>query len=204
MDFKIAGTEKGITAMQMDIKTTHITQVMVEKIIPQAREGRLFILNKMLEALPERRAKLSEYAPRNVVVKINPDKIGIIIGPGGKMINSIIEDYGVLVDVSDDGTVNISGTDQDQVEQAVRKVEALTHEVKVGEVFDGVVKRILPFGAFVEILPGKEGMVHISKLADYRVEDINNEVKVGDRFKVKVSEIDPQGRVNLTKKGAEG
>jgi polyribonucleotide nucleotidyltransferase len=203
MDFKVAGTEKGITAMQMDIKTTHISQEMVEKIIPQAREGRIFIMNKMLDALPEYRSKLSEYAPRNVVVKINPDKIGIIIGPGGKMINSIIEDYGVLVDVSDDGTVNISGTDQDQVEQAVRKVEALTHEVKVGEVFDGVVKRILPFGAFVEILPGKEGMVHISKLAEYRVEDINKEVKVGDRFKVKVSEIDPQGRVNLTKRGIQ-
>lgn len=203
MDFKVAGTDKGITAMQMDIKTTHITQEMVAKIIPQAREGRLFIMGKMLEALPEFRSKLSEYAPRNVSIKINPEKIGIVIGPGGKMINSIIEDYGVLVDVQDDGTVNISGTDQDQVEQAVRKVEALTHEVKVGEVFDGVVKRILPFGAFVEILPGKEGMVHISKLAEHRVEDINKEVSVGDRFKVKVAEIDPQGRINLTKRGVE-
>jgi polyribonucleotide nucleotidyltransferase len=203
MDFKVAGTNKGITAMQMDIKTTHITYEMVENIIPQAREGRLFIMNKMLEMLPQYRGKLSEYAPRNVVVKINPDKIGIVIGPGGKMINSIIEDYGVLVDVNDDGTINISGTDQDQVEQAVRKVEALTHEVRVGEVFDGVVKRILPFGAFVEILPGKEGMVHISKLADHRVEDINSEVKVGDRFPVKVVEVDAQGRINLTKKGAE-
>jgi polyribonucleotide nucleotidyltransferase len=203
MDFKIAGTDKGITAMQLDVKVTHLTQEMIEKIISQGQEGRKFIMNKMIESMPKSRAELSEYAPRNVAIHIKPEKIGVVIGPGGKMINSIIEETGVMMDIEDDGTVMISGVDPAAVEKAVKRVEALTHEVKPGEMYEGTVKRILPFGAFVEFLPGKEGMVHISQLADYRVNDINDEVKVGDRFKVKVIEVDEQGRVNLTKKFAE-
>jgi polyribonucleotide nucleotidyltransferase len=204
MDFKIAGTEKGITALQMDIKITHLTHEMVKKIIDQGREGRLFIMEKMIAAMPKSRAELSPFAPRNVVLHIKPDKIGTVIGPGGKMINSIIEQTGVMIDIEDDGTVMISGVDLEKVDQAVKRVEALTHEVKPGEVYEGVVKRILPFGAFVEILPGKDGMVHVSQLENYRVEDINSVVKVGDKFKVKVLEVDEQGRINLTKKYAEG
>lgn len=203
MDFKIAGTEKGITAMQMDTKISHLTQEMLEKIVPQARDGRMFILDKMLESLPKSREELSEFAPRNTVLHINPEKIGVVIGPGGKMINSIIDETGVMMDIDDDGTVLISGTDPKMVDVAVKKVEALTKEVKSGEIYEGEVKRILPFGAFVEILPGKDGMVHVSQLANYRVEDINKEVKVGDRFKVKVLEVDDQGRINLTKKFAD-
>lgn len=203
MDFKIAGTEKGITAMQMDIKITHITNEMVEKIVRQARDGRMFIMDKMLTAIPKSREELSEYAPRNTVLHIKPEKIGTVIGPGGKVINGIIEETGVMMDIEDDGTVMISGNDPAGVDKAIERVKALTHEVKPGEIYDGVVKRILPFGAFVEILPGKEGLVHISQLENYRVEDINSVVKVGDRFKVKVLEIDDQGRINLTKKFAE-
>ena len=203
MDFKVAGTERGITAMQMDVKVTHITGEMVGKIIRQAREGRMFILDKMLQAIPQSRQELSEYAPRNTVLHIKPEKIGVVIGPGGKVINAIIDETGVMMDIDDDGTVMISGTDPAGVAKAVQRVEALTKEVKPGEIYEGTVKRILPFGAFVEILPGKEGLVHISQLEQYRVEDINKVVKLGDRFKVKVLEIDDQGRINLTKKFAE-
>jgi len=202
MDFKIAGTEKGITALQMDVKVTHLTHEMVKKIIAQGREGRMFILDKMLQALPKSRAELSQFAPRNVQIHIDPSKIGAVIGPGGKVINSIVEENGVMMDVDDDGTVTISGTVPAGVDAAVKRVEALTHEVKPGEVYDGEVVRVLPFGAFVQILPGKDGMVHVSQLENYRVEDINSVVKVGDKFKVKVIEVDDQGRINLTKKYA--
>lgn len=200
MDFKIAGTEKGITALQMDVKVTHLTHEMIKKIITQGKDGRMFILDKMMTEMPKSREELSPFAPRNVVIHIKPEKIGTVIGPGGKMINSIIEETGVMMDIEDDGTVMISGTDPEAVDKAVKRVEALTHEVKPGEIYEGVVKRILPFGAFVEILPGKDGMVHVSQLEQYRVEDINKVVKVGDRFKVKVLEVDEQGRINLTKK----
>jgi polyribonucleotide nucleotidyltransferase len=199
-DFKIAGTAKGITAMQMDVKVSHLTHEMIVKIMNDGQKGRMFILDKMTQALPSSREELSEYAPRNVALHINPDKIGTVIGPGGKMINSIIDDTGVMIDIEDDGTVMISGTDPEMVDKAIKIVEGLTKEVKPGEIYDGVVKRILPFGAFVEILPGKDGMVHISQLEDYRVEDINKVVKIGDRFKVKVLEVDDQGRINLTRK----
>lgn len=202
MDFKIAGTEKGITAMQMDVKIPHLTHEQIKKIIEQGREGRMFIMQKMMEALPTSREELSPFAPRNVQIHIPTDKIGTVIGPGGKMINSIVDELGILMDIDDDGTVTISGTDPAKVDAAVKRVEALTHEVKPGELYEGTVKRILPFGAFVEILPGKEGMVHVSQLEDYRVEDINSVVKLGDKMKVKVIEVDDQGRINLTKKFA--
>lgn len=202
MDFKIAGTEKGITALQMDVKVTHLTHEQITKIIAQGRDGRMFILGKMLEAMPKSRAELSKFAPRNVQIHIDPSKIGTVIGPGGKMINSIVEETGAMMDIDDDGTVTISGTEPAGVDAAVKRVEALTKEVKPGEVYDGEVVRVLPFGAFVQILPGKDGMVHVSQFENYRVEDINSVVKVGDKFKVKVIEVDDQGRINLTKKNA--
>ena len=203
MDFKIAGTAKGITALQMDVKVTHLTHEMIKKIISDGQTGRMFILDKMVSALPKPKTDLSPYAPRNTVLHIKPEKIGAVIGPGGKVINSIVEETGVMMDIEDDGTVMISGTDPVMVDKAVKRVEALTKEIKPGEIYEGTVKRILPFGAFVEILPGKDGMVHISQFAAHRVEDINSVVKVGDKFKVKVLEVDDQGRINLTKKFAE-
>lgn len=203
MDFKIAGTAKGITALQMDVKVTHLTHEMIKKIISDGQIGRMFILDKMVATLAKPKADLSPYAPRNTVLHIKPEKIGAVIGPGGKVINSIVEETGVMMDIEDDGTVMISGTDPAMVDIAVKRVEALTKEIKPGEIYEGTVKRILPFGAFVEILPGKDGMVHVSQFADHRVEDINSVVKVGDRFKVKVLEVDDQGRINLTKKFAQ-
>ncbi|MCL5411123.1 MAG: polyribonucleotide nucleotidyltransferase [Patescibacteria group bacterium] len=200
MDFKIAGTEKGITAIQLDVKIPGLTEEMIEKTLPRAREGRMFILGKMLEALPEARSELSKYAPRITVIHIPPKKIGEVIGTGGKTINKIIEETGVAIDIEDDGTVMISSTDLVASEKATKWIEGLTHEVKAGEEYEGIVKRIMPFGAFVEILPGKEGLVHISQLAPYRVEDITKEVKMGQKFKVRVTEIDEQGRINLTRK----
>lgn len=203
MDFKIAGTAKGITALQMDVKVTHLTHEMIKKIISDGQVGRMFILDKMVATLAKPKADLSPYAPRNTVLHIKPEKIGAVIGPGGKVINSIVEETGVMMDIEDDGTVMISGTDPAMVDIAVKRVEALTKEIKPGEIYEGTVKRILPFGAFVEILPGKDGMVHVSQFADHRVEDINSVVKVGDKFKVKVLEVDDQGRINLTKKFAQ-
>jgi len=200
MDFKIAGTEKGITAIQMDTKIDGLTDEIIEETLVQGKKGRDFIMSKMLEALPKSRTELSKYAPRVTVINIPPKKIGEVIGSGGKTINKIIEETGVAIDIEDDGRVMISSMDPEGTKKAVSWIEGLTKEVKPGEIYDGIVKRIMPFGAFVEILPGKEGLVHISQLADYRVEDINKEVSLGQKFKVKVSEIDSQGRINLTRK----
>lgn len=200
MDFKIAGTEKGITAIQLDVKIPGLTMEMVKKALTDGRKGRLFILEKMLSALPQSRSELSQYAPKITVIHIPPKKIGEVIGSGGKTINSIIDATGVAIDIEDDGTVMISSNDPEASQKAVEWIEGLTKEVKPGEVYEGTVKRIMPFGAFVEMLPGKEGMVHVSQIAAYRVEDINKELKVGQKVKVKVLEIDSQGRVNLTMK----
>jgi polyribonucleotide nucleotidyltransferase len=202
MDFKVAGTEKGITAIQLDVKIDGLTQKMIEETLLQAKEGRGFILEKMLSALPESRKELSKYAPRVKVLHIPPKKIGEVIGSGGKTINRIIDETGASIDIDDDGAVTITSESEASLNKAVEWVEGLTHEVSPGEVYDGVVKRIMNFGAFVEILPGKEGLVHISQIAKYRVEDINKEVKIGQRMKVKVVEIDSQGRINLTHKSA--
>lgn len=200
MDFKIAGTEKGITAIQLDVKIDGLTAKMVEETFAHAKEGRAFILGKMLDTIAEVRSEVSKYAPRVTVMHIPPKKIGEVIGSGGKTINKIIDETGVAIDIEDDGTVMISGTDPEATEKAKKWIEGLTHEPKPGEEYDGVVRKVMEFGAFVEILPGKEGLVHISKLAPYRVEDIHKEVKIGDRFKVRVVEIDSQGRLNLAKK----
>ncbi|NLT16049.1 MAG: polyribonucleotide nucleotidyltransferase [Clostridiales bacterium] len=201
MDFKVAGTAKGITAIQMDIKIHGIDRPVFERALAQAREGRLFILGKMLETIDKPREELSPYAPKIIQFTINPEKIREVIGPGGKMINKIIADTGVKIDIEDDGRVYIASPDSEAAEQAKKTIETIVKEIEVGEIYTGKVVRIMPFGAFVELIPGKDGLVHISKLANERVEKVEDVVKIGDEVKVKVVEIDKQGRVNLTRKG---
>ncbi|MGE5708174.1 MAG: polyribonucleotide nucleotidyltransferase [Bacteroidota bacterium] len=201
MDFKVTGTTEGITALQMDIKIHGISLPIMEQALEQARQGRLFILNKMMEAIATPRSDLSPFAPRIITLKINPDKIGTLIGPGGKMIKRIVEETGVKIDIEDDGSVFITTADAEAAKKAVSWVNSLTKEVEAGEVYRGKVTRLMNFGAFVEVLPGKEGLVHISQLAKERVAKVEDVVKVGDVIIVKVAEIDSQGRINLTKKG---
>ncbi|EKD87172.1 MAG: hypothetical protein ACD_37C00024G0016 [uncultured bacterium] len=200
MDFKVAGTKDGITAIQLDVKIPGLTLSQIKEIFEKAKIGRLTILDKMLSVIPKFRAEVSEYAPKIDQIKIPLEKIGEVIGPGGKIIRNIISTTGATVDVEDDGVVTISGTTEESVSMAKDWVAGLTREIKVGELFEGEVKRILPFGAFVEILPGKEGMVHVSHMAEGFVKDPNDVVKIGDKVKVKVIEIDEQGRVNLSMK----
>lgn len=202
MDFKVAGTSKGITAIQMDIKIAGIDRPILERALEQARVGRLFILDKMLTAIREPRKELSPYAPKIITMKIDPDKIRDVIGPGGKMINKIIAETNVKIDIEDDGRVFIAATNQKDGERAVKIIEGLTKEVQEGEIYLGKVMRIMNFGAFVEILPGKEGLVHISKLDTKRVEKVEDVVNIGDEILVKVTEIDKQGRINLSRRHA--
>ena len=210
MDFKVAGTRDGITAIQMDTKLKGITLEVVEKTLYQAKDGRLFILDKMAQAISNPRPEVSKYAPRMTKIKIDPGKIGAVIGTGGKTIRSIIEKTKATVDVSDDGTVVIGSNDMESTQKAIAMIEGLTREAQIGEVFTGKVSRIFDFGAMVEILPGKEGMVHISELADFRVGKVEDVVKIGDEVMVKVINIDEKGRINLSrralfeKEGAEG
>jgi polyribonucleotide nucleotidyltransferase len=201
MDFKVTGTRDGITALQMDIKIHGISLEIMEVALEQARKGRLFILDKMLGAMPRPRTDLSPFAPRIITLKINPEKIGTLIGPGGKMIKRIVEETGVKIDIEDDGSVFITTSDAAAAQAAVAWVNRLTKEVEVGTVYQGKVTRILNFGAFVEILPGKEGLIHISQLAPERVAKVEDVVNIGDQVVVKVVEVDSQGRINLTKKG---
>ena len=200
MDFKITGTEKGITAIQMDVKIDGLPIKIISETLHQAQEARAVIREKMEQALPKAREEISKYAPKVSVLQIPPKKIGEVIGSGGKTINRIIDETGAAIDIDDDGTVSVTSNSEEGLKKAVKWIEGLTHEAKPGEEYIGEVKRIMNFGAFVEILPGKEGMVHISQLAPYRVEDINKEVKIGQKLKVKVLEIDQQGRINLTHK----
>ena len=200
MDFKVAGTVDGITALQMDIKLKGIPSEVIERGLKQAYEGRLFILDKMNQAISTNRPELSKYAPRIYRLKINPEKIGTVIGPGGKMIRSIVEQTKSKIDIEDDGTVLISSNDEESAKKAIKIIEDLTKEVEVGAVYTGKVTRLMDFGAFVEVLPGKEGLVHISELADHRVASVEDEVKVGDEIMVKVIEIDRMGRVNLSRR----
>ena len=200
MDFKVAGTKEGITALQMDIKVSGITQEIFRQALAQAKEGRAFILNHMLGTLAEPRAELNPNAPRMTRVSIPVDKIGAVIGPGGKTIRSIVEATGATVDVENDGVVTIGAPDGDAAQQAIRMIEGLTKEVEIGERYTGKVTRLMNFGAFVEILPGKEGMVHVSELDTTRVESVEAAVKVGDEIEVMVVEIDRMGRVNLSRR----
>ncbi len=200
MDFKVAGTDRGITAIQMDIKVQGITLEVMREALAQAKVGRLFIIEKLKETLPAARTELSQFAPRMIVLTINPDKIKDVIGPGGKIINKIIADTGVKIDIENDGRVFIASPDGEGAEKARKMVEALTKEVVVGETYMGTVTRLMNFGAFVAVLPGKEGLVHISQLAPGRVEKVEDVVKIGDEIMVKVVEIDSQGRINLSRK----
>lgn len=200
MDFKVAGTDEGITAIQLDVKIAGLTDEQVGKILIRAKEARLVILERMLQVISSPRQSLSVYAPKIVTLKIPVDKIGELIGPSGKNIKNIIATTGAQVDVEDDGTVSISGIEEANVQAAYEWIQGMTREVKVGEKFEGEVKRILPFGAFVEFLPGKEGMVHVSKMADHYVQNPSEVVAIGDKVTVWVSEVDDQGRYNLTMK----
>jgi polyribonucleotide nucleotidyltransferase len=202
MDFKVCGTIKGITALQMDIKIKGLDRDIMKTALEQAREGRLHILSKMQEAISEPAKEMSSFAPRIVTIKINPDKIRDIIGPGGKMIRSISESCDVKLDVSDDGTVNVAGNDGKKIQDAIAIIQSITAEAEVGKLYEGIVKRITEFGAFVEILPGTDGLVHISQLAEGRVNRVTDVVKEGDLIWVKVLEVDRQGKIRLSLKEA--
>ena len=201
MDFKVAGTKDGITAIQMDIKIKGINEEILTRALAQAREGRLFILGKMLETLPAPRAELSPYAPRILQFTINPDKIREVIGTGGKTINKIIADTGVKIDIEDDGRVFIASPDQEAAAEAMRMIEAIVKDIEIGDVYLGKVVSILPIGAQVEIKPGKKGLVHISKLSNKRVERVEDVVSLGDEILVRVIDIKPDGKIDLTHKG---
>lgn len=200
MDFKVAGTAKGVTAIQMDIKISGLSREILDEALQQAHKGRMHIMGIMLDTIAEPRQQMSEYAPRIITMKIDPDKIRDVIGSGGKVIRGIIDETGAKIDIEDDGTVFIASVDQEGARKAQEIIENLTKEVEVGEVYMGKVTRLMAFGAFVEVLPGKEGLVHISKLAKERVENVEDVVNVGDEIMVKVIEIDKQGRVNLSRK----
>ncbi len=200
MDFKVAGTEQGITAIQMDIKVAGISRAILASALEQAKRGRAFIMGKMMECISEPAADLSPYAPRVTTLHINVDKIRTVIGPGGKMIKKIVDETNTQIDIEDDGTIYISAVNVEDSKKAVAIIEELTRDVEVGAVYKGRVTRIMAFGAFVEVLPGREGLCHISQLAKRRVEKVEDVVKVGDPLEVKVTEIDRQGRVNLSHK----
>lgn len=202
MDFKVAGTQDGITALQMDIKISGVSRDILWQALEQARQGRRFILERMAEAIAEARSNMSPWAPRIVTLTVPVDKIRDIIGPGGKMIRKIVEETGVEIDIEDDGRVFIASTEEEGSNKAIEMIERLTKEVEVGAFYVGTVKRIMAFGAFVEVLPGKEGLVHISKLANERVEKVEDVLNVGDEVRVKVIEIDRMGRINLSRKDA--
>jgi polyribonucleotide nucleotidyltransferase len=202
MDFKVAGTKDGITALQMDIKIKGLPHEILAQALEQAREARLFVLEKMLAVLPRPRAELSPYAPRITTIQINPDKIRDIIGPGGKMIRKITEETGAQIDVEDDGRVFIAAVDQEGGKRAIDWIKGLTDEVEVGRIYQGKVVRMMPFGAFVEVLPNQDGLVHISKLTDHRVERVEEVCNVGDEIVVKAVEVDSQGRLNLSRQAA--
>jgi len=199
MDFKVTGTRKGITALQMDIKVRGLSYDILEKALSQAYQGRMHILDKMLETISEPHSELSPYAPRIITVQIDPEKIGKVIGPGGKTIRTIQEETGVRIDIEEDGTVFIASSDGEGSERAIQMVEALTEEAEIGKIYTGKVVRTTDFGAFVEILPGTDGMVHISQLADYRVPSVEDVVRVGDEIMVMVIDIDREGKIRLSR-----
>src|SRR5688572_16865850 len=200
MDFKVAGTANGITGLQMDIKVGGITREIMAEALAQAREGRLFVLGKMAECLRSPREEMSPYAPRIITIQIPKDKIGGVIGTGGKTIRGIIEQTGVKIDIEDDGKVNIASTDTESAQKAIRLIEDLVMEAEVGKTYLGTITRLVDFGAFVEIFTGTEGLLHISEVADYRVENINDELKIGEQILVKVLSIEPPNKIRLSRK----
>ena len=202
MDFKVAGTERGITAIQMDIKCEGVDRNILGQALEQARKGRLHVLEKMNEVLPASRPELSPYAPRIITIKIRPERIRDVIGPGGKVIRSIVERTGASIDVEDDGTINIASADEEAAKQALEIIRELTQEAEIGKTYVGTVKKIMDFGAFVEILPGRDGLVHISHIADQHIKSVSDVLKEGDEVVVKVLDIDPQGKIRLSRKEA--
>lgn len=202
MDFKVAGTRKGVTAIQMDIKIAGITKELMALAVEQAREGRLFILDKMLETMSEPRSTLSAHAPRIITMKVKQDKVREVIGPGGKVIRSIVEKTGVKIDIDDSGVISIASTDEDASKAAIEMINQITAEAEIGKIYLGKVRRIVDFGAFVEIIPNTDGLVHISQLAEHRVKNVTDEVSEGDEILVKVIEIDKQGKIRLSRKDA--
>jgi len=204
MDFKVAGTHKGITAIQMDIKIHGLTESIIRGAIAQAKSARTYIMNDvMAPVITEPRPEVGKYAPKIRQLTISPEKIGDVIGKQGKVINKIIEDTGVQIDINDDGMVAVCGTDTDMIEKAIKMIENIVNDVEVGQIFTGKVVRVMNFGAFVELAPGKDGMVHISKLAKKRVEKVEDVVNIGDEVTVKVMEVDKMGRINLSMKDVE-
>jgi polyribonucleotide nucleotidyltransferase len=203
MDFKVAGTQNGVNALQMDIKIDGITQDIMKQALAQAKEGRLHILGKMNEVISDSRQEMSEYAPRYITLKIHPDKIRDVIGKGGATIRQITEETGASIDIEDDGTVKIASVDSAAGEEAQRRIELITADVEVGGVYEGKVSKLMDFGAFVTILPGKDGLVHISQISHERVENVSDKLSEGDIIKVKVLEIDKQGRIRLSMKAVD-
>ncbi|MEE8204825.1 MAG: polyribonucleotide nucleotidyltransferase, partial [Dehalococcoidales bacterium] len=198
MDFKVAGTTDGITAIQLDIKLKGLSMAVIEQALKQAREARLVILDKMSQTIAHNRSELNPHAPRMYKLSIDPEKIGSVIGPGGKTIRAITEETTATIDIENDGTVYVGSSDEASAQKAIKMIEYLTKDVEIGATYTGKVVRLMNFGAFVEVLPGRDGLVHISELATYRVDKVEDIVKVGDEVTVKVIEIDNQGRINLS------
>jgi polyribonucleotide nucleotidyltransferase len=203
MDFKVSGTDSGVTALQMDIKIQGITREIMATALQQAKEGRLHILEKMNTVLAEARSEMSDFAPRILTIKIDPAKIRDVIGKGGVTIRAITEETGAAIDITDDGLVKVASVDREAGEKALKRIEEITAEVEVGKIYEGKVVRLMDFGAFVSILPGKDGLVHISQISGDRVEKVSDKLAEGDIVKVKVLEVDRQGRVRLSMKEAE-
>ena len=203
MDFKVCGTREGVTALQMDIKITGITQELMAEALEQARQGRLHILDKMDQALNTHRDALSPHAPRITTIKVPADKVREVIGAGGKVVRAIVDECGVKIDIEDDGTIHVASTDQEAADKAVNMIHSIVAEPEIGTIYPGTVKKIMDFGAFVEFLPGKDGLVHISQLADHRVAQVTDILNEGDKIFVKVLEVDRQGKVRLSKREAD-
>ena len=202
MDFKVAGTPNGITALQMDIKIAGLDRELMSKALEQAKAGRMHILDEMEKVLQFPREEMSKYAPRIITITVPKDKIRDVIGPGGKVIREIIDKTGVTIDINDDGVVSIASTDENSAKKAVEFVQNLVQEVEIGKIYLGKVKKIVDFGAFVEIFPGTDGLVHISQICDRRIKNVSDEIQEGDEIKVKVIDVDQQGRVKLSRKEA--
>ena len=200
MDFKVAGTKDGITAIQMDIKIEGITREIMEIALKQALEGRMFIIDKMEAVISEPRAEVSENAPKIEVIKINPDKIAGLIGPGGKVIRAIIDETGVSIDIEDDGTVSIFGKESENMKKALELVKRQTQSVELNEIYEGKVTKLMKFGAFVEVLPGKEGLLHISEISNKRIEKTEDALKEGQIVRVKVISMENEDKFNLSMK----
>jgi polyribonucleotide nucleotidyltransferase len=200
MDFKVAGTSQGVTALQMDIKVTGITTAIMREALQQARQGRLQIIAKMEETMKGPRSSISAFAPRIITIKIPVDKIRDVIGPGGKMIRSIIDRTGVKIDVEDDGRVNVASADESSAQKAIAIIQELTATPELNKIYMGKVQRITDFGAFVEIMPGTDGLLHVSEIANHRVKDVRDELKEGEQVMVKVINIDPSGKIRLSRK----